>query len=42
MKNTGWVILPLGWLLIVAILAMLSYIVIKKLRWLPPPPEPEA
>lgn len=36
MKNTGWVILPLGWLLITVSLAVLSYMMIKRVRLRPP------
>jgi hypothetical protein len=40
MKQVGWEIQPLGWLLLIVIVATVCYIIIR-LRRLPPTPEEE-
>jgi len=42
MKQVGWQIQPLGWLLLLVIGAALSYFTIRWLRRLPPAPNQEA
>ena len=42
MKPVGWEMRPLGWLLVIVILATLCYLVIRKLRRVPPASKPEA
>ena len=42
MKPVGWEMRPLGWVLVIVILATLCYVVIRMHRRLPPPLEPEA
>lgn len=42
MNNVGWKIQPLGWLLLVVIVAVLGYIMIKRVRRQLPPPETDA
>ena len=41
MKKTGWEIQPFGWLLLIVIVAAVSYIVVRWVRRLPPAPEQE-
>lgn len=36
MKQVGWEIQPLGWLLLIVLVAFACYIVVKRLRPLPP------
>ena len=42
MKPVGWEMRPLGWVLVLVIVAILSYVIVRKLHRLPPPLEPEA
>lgn len=42
MKQVGWEIQPLGWLLLIVIVATVCYVVARWARRLPPAPEPEA
>ena len=42
MKPGGWEMRPLGWLLVIVILATLCYVAVRTLRRVPPPSEPEA
>jgi len=42
MKNIGWEIQPLGWLLVIVVLTALCYLVVKWVRRLPPAPEQQA
>ena len=39
MKTVGWEIRPLGWLLVLVVLAALCYLVVRWVRRLPPAPE---
>ena len=39
MKPVGWEMRPLGWLLIIVILAILCYVVVSTLRRVPPASE---
>ena len=41
MNPVGWETRPLGWLLLLMILATLCYLVVRMLRPLPPASEPE-
>ena len=42
MKPVGWEIRPLGWVLLIVIVAILSYFIVSKLHRVPPPSaEPE-
>ena len=41
MKPVGWEMRPLGWLLVIVILATLCYLVVTKFRRVPPPSNPE-
>ncbi len=42
MKQTGWEIQPLGWLLLIVIVATVCYIIVRWVRRLPPAPQQEA
>ena len=42
MKPVGWEMRPLGWVLVLVIVAILSYVVVRMHRRLPPPSEREA
>ena len=42
MKPVGWEMRPLGWVLLIVIVAILSYFIVRALRRVPPPSEPEA
>ena len=42
MKQVGWEIQPLGWLLLILIVATVCYIVVRWIRRLPPTPEKDA
>lgn len=42
MKQVGWQIQPLGWLLLIVIVAALCYVVVRWARRLPPAPNQEA
>ena len=42
MKPVGWEIRPIGWLLLIVILAVLCYLLVRTLRRLPPASNPEA
>jgi hypothetical protein len=41
MKQVGWEIQPLGWLLLIVIVATVCYVVVRWVRRFPPAPEQE-
>jgi len=41
MKQVGWEIQPLGWLLLIVVVATVCYVVVNWARRLRPPPEQE-
>ena len=41
MKPVGWEMRPLGWVLLIVIVAILSYFIVRQLRRVPPASEPE-